>query len=142
MRIAQLTNAGALVFCLAQPSASPAAAAERALTGAWIQGVEQCGEVFTWAGSSVSFKKPVNAFAPAFIISGNQVRTPQASCRIKGAKRSGDRRILALACATSIAIDEVPASLEPLADGTLRRYLNDQDRTGSKYERCPSPATR
>ena len=139
MRMARLTTAGALVFCLAQTGAmSTAASAERALTGAWIQGVELCGQVFTGAGNSVSFKKPVNAFAPAFIISGNQVRTPQASCRIKGAKRSGDRRILALACATSVSVGEVPARLEPLADGTLRRYLNDQDTTGSKYERCPS----
>lgn len=144
MRFSQLTYVGLLIFGfgLAQPSAtSTAAAAERALTGAWIQGVEQCGEVFARAGNSVSFKKPVNAFAPAFIISGDQVRTPQASCRIKGAKRSGDRRILALACATSVAIDEVPATLEPLADGTLRRYLHDQDRTGSKYERCPTSGT-
>jgi hypothetical protein len=47
-----------------------------------------------------------------------------------------------LACATSVAVDEVPASLEPLADGSLRRFLNDQDKAGSKYERCAPPAKR
>jgi hypothetical protein len=136
MRI-HLINAGVLVVCLAAPSlVSIAEAAERALSGAWIQGGEQCQEVFTRAGKSILFKKPVNAFAPAFIISGNQIRTPQASCRIKGSKRSGDRRSLALACATSVAVDEVPASLEPLADGTLRRYLNAEDKVGTKYVRC------
>jgi hypothetical protein len=137
MRIAQLVNASVLVFCLAAPGQiTIAAAAEQALTGAWVQGGEQCQEVFTRAGKSVSFKKPVNPFAPAFIIAGNQIRTPQASCRIKGSKRSGNRRILALACTTSVATDEAPASLEPMADGTLRRYLNAEDKAGSKYERC------
>jgi hypothetical protein len=142
MRTSGFTNAWAFVFCLAHPGAISAAAAERALAGAWIQDGSQCEEVFTRAGNAVSFKKPVNAFAPAFIISGNQIRTPQASCRIKRAKRSGERRVLALACATSVALDEVPATLEPLADGTLRRYLNDQDKVGSKYERCALPAAR
>lgn len=133
MWIAKAGCAVGLILCLGTPSAT---ALERALTGAWVQGGEQCKEVFTHTGKSVSFKKPVNVFAPAFIISGNQIRTPQASCRIKGAKKSGDRHILALACTTPISTDEVPASLEPSADGTLRRYLNAQDAVGSKYERC------
>jgi hypothetical protein len=68
-------------------------------------------------------------------------RRPLASCRIKGAKRSGERRILTLACATSVAVDEVPARLEPLADGTLRRYLNDQDTTASCIGGSARPAT-
>ena len=137
MWVAKAVCIAGVVLCLTAPRMiSGAAAAERALTGAWIQGGSQCEEVFTRTGKSVSFKKPVNAFAPAFIISGSQIRTPLASCRIKGAKRSGDRRILALACATSVAVDEVPATLEPSADGTLRRYLNAEDKVGSKYERC------
>jgi hypothetical protein len=136
MRISQI-NAGVFVFCITLPSPVPiAAAAEQALSGAWVQGGEQCQEVFTRAGKAISFKKPVNAFAPAFIISGNQVRTPHASCRIKGSKRSGDHRILTLACTTSVSSDDAPARLEPMPDGTLRRYLNAADNVGSKYERC------
>jgi hypothetical protein len=137
MRIARFINAGVLVFCLATPGQiTTAAAAEQALTGAWVQGGEQCQGVFTRGGKSVAFKKPVNPFAPAFIISGNQIRTPGASCRIKGSKSSGNSRILALACTTSVSTDEVPARLEPMPDGTLRRYLNAEDKVGSKYERC------
>jgi hypothetical protein len=137
MRINQLITGYVVVFCLTAPGQiTKSVAAERALSGAWIQGGERCEEVFTRAGKSFSFKKPVNTFAPAFIISGNQVRTPNASCRIKGSKRSGDRHILALVCATSVAVDEAPARPEPLADGTLRRYLNAADKVGTKYERC------
>ena len=113
-----------------------AAAAEKALEGAWLEGTMACEEVFTRAGKAASFKKPVNVFAPGFIISGNQVRTPQASCRIKGTKTSGERRILALACATPVAADAATAILELSADGTLRRFLNDEDKVGSIYKRC------
>jgi hypothetical protein len=140
MRVRAAGPASALaLFLLSMAAATPAAALEAALTGAWAQAPEECSAIFSGSGKSVSFKKPVKAFAQAFIISGNHVRTPNASCRVNGVKRSGDRRILALACATSVAVDEVPASLEPLADGTLRRFLNDQDKAGSKYARCAPP---
>jgi hypothetical protein len=143
MSVGAAGPAGALALSLlSMTAATPAASLEEALIGAWAQAPEECSAIFSGSGKSVSFKKPVKAFAQAFIISGNQIRTPNASCRVNGVKRSGDRRILALACATSVAVDEVPASLEPLADGTLRRFLNDQDKAGSKYERCAPPAKR
>ena len=132
---------GMLALGFVAPGTMPASlAAERPLAGAWILDGSQCDVVFARTGSSASFRKPIDAFAPAFIISGNQIRTPNASCRIKGSKKAGDRHIMTLACATSVSVDDVPASFELMADGTLRRYLNDEDKVGSKYERCPSPA--
>ena len=115
---------------------STAEAAEAGLEGAWLQEGTECADVFARSGKATAFKKPVNIFAPAFIISGSQVRTPQASCRIKSVKPAGERRVLALSCATPVAVDQTRAILAPAADGTLRRYLNDQDTTGSSYRRC------
>src|SRR5918995_1138502 len=121
MSVRAAVPAGALaLFLLSMAAATPAAALEAALIGAWAQVPEECSAIFSGSGKSMSFKKPVKAFAQAFIISANQVRTPNASCRINGVKTSGDRRILALACATSVAVDEVPASLEPLLAGSPR----------------------
>lgn len=143
MTVARPSPAGVFVLALTWLGAtSTAQAVDRELAGAWIQDASLCEEVFTRTGGSVAFKKPVNMFAPAFIISGSRIRTPNASCQIKGAKRSGERRVLALACATSVSVDDVPASLELVADGTLRRYLNDRDKVGSKYERCALPTGR
>jgi hypothetical protein len=125
-----------LTLCLAASAAmSRAAAVEPSLAGAWVRGMS-CAEVFSRSGKGASFKKPVNVFASAFIISGSQIRTPQASCRIKSVKRAGERRILNLACATSVAHDEAPAILALSSDGTLHRDLNDADTTGTRYERC------
>jgi hypothetical protein len=78
----------------------------------------------------------VDIFAPAFIISGNRLRTPQASCRIKSAKPMGDRQLLVLDCANAVAGNEVRVLMAPDSDGALRRYFNEQDTTGTKYERC------
>ena len=137
MTLAKSLQASALVLCLASVGGmSNAAAVEASLTGAWAQDASECKKLFSRTGKNVVFKKPVDAFAQAFILSGNQIRTPGASCRIKGLKRSGERRTLALACATAVSVDDVPATFALLGDGTLRRFLNAADTTGSKYERC------
>jgi hypothetical protein len=137
MSIAKAARATALTLALATTGTmSNTSAVEQALMGAWIQDRAQCEEVFTRTGKSVSFKEPIKEFAQSFIISENQIRTPQASCRIKATKRSGDRRILDLTCTTSVAVSELPAILALSADGTLRRFLNAEDTIGSIYERC------
>jgi hypothetical protein len=111
-----------------------ASAVEPGLEGAWVQD-GNC-EVFSRAGRSISFKKPVDMFAPAFIIAGNRLRTPTASCTIKSAKPAGARRVLLLQCATAVAVEPVRALVGASSDGSLVRYLNDEDSTGSHYKRC------
>src|SRR5918994_6943906 len=94
MSVRAAVPAGALALTLlSMAAATPAAALEAALIGAWAQVPEECSAIFSGSGKSMSFKKPVKAFAQAFIISANQVRTPNASCRINGVKTSGDRRV-------------------------------------------------
>jgi hypothetical protein len=82
------------------------------------------------------FRKPVDLFAPAFIVSGDKVRTPQAECRIRSAKDQGDRQTVILYCLSSVAGDQVRAFLAPQPDGTLRRYLNAEDTVGTIYKQC------
>src|SRR5215217_5975015 len=106
-----------------------------AYQGAWLQRGPECAEIYSSAGKGTSFKKPVDIFAPAFIISGNRLRTPQASCRIKSVKPTGDRQLLVLDCANAVAGNEVRVLLAPDSDGALRRYFNEQDTTGTKYLR-------
>ena len=110
--------------------------APAALQGAWLQQSFSCARVYSPAGKSVSFIKPVNAFAPAFIISGRRLRTPLASCRIRLVKPGADRQVLALDCATTVAANEVVAFIAPMPDGTLSRFADDEDRIGTPYKRC------
>ena len=106
-----------------------------AYQGAWLSGGE-CGEVFASAGKGAAFKKPVDIFATAFIISGSRLRTPQASCRIKSVRPSGDRQLLILDCANAVAGNEVRVLMEPQPDGSLKRYFNAEDTAGTAYKQC------
>jgi hypothetical protein len=96
MSVAGCVGAAGLGLALAASvAASGTLAAEAGLSayqGAWLASGPDCAEVYSSAGKGMSFKKPVDIFAPAFIISGNRLRTPQASCRIKSVKPTGDRQ--------------------------------------------------
>ena len=131
--------AGAGLALAASVAVSSTMAAEAGLSayqGAWLAQGPSCADVYSSAGKGVSFKKPVDIFAPAFIVTGNRLRTPLASCRIKSVKPSGNRQVLALNCANAVAAEEVRVLVATLPDGSLRRYFNDQDTTGTLYQHC------
>jgi hypothetical protein len=137
MGVAGLAVAAGLVLSLA--SGVSGALAQGGLTeyqGAWLSGIDDCADVYSLSGKEPSFKKPVAIFAPAFIVSGNRLRTPQASCRIKTIRPNGDRQRLVLDCTNAVAGDEVRVLMAPQTDGSLKRYLNEQDTTGTVYKRC------
>lgn len=95
--------------------------------------------VFTF-GKTISFRTPINAFAHAFIISGRQIRTPMALCRIRRVKKSGDRRILALTCATFVAVERDPlpswrpCRMAPFTDTSTTQTRREADMSGVRFE--------
>jgi len=136
MRVAGQWAVAGIVFGLSLSQAIAANSALSAYQGAWLAMGPDCGEVFVSAGKGSAFKKPVDLFAPAFIVAGTSLRTPQASCRIKSVRQTGERQLLVLDCANSVAGHEVrvPMALRP--DGSLSRFLNDRDTTGTPYQHC------
>lgn len=125
-----------LAAALAMSSAIAAEAGLSGYQGAWLGPGPDCAEVYSSAGTGASFKKPVDLFAPAFVVSGKRLRTPQATCRIKSVKPTGDRQVLTLDCANAVAGSEVRLLMATLPDGTLRRYFNEHDTAGTRYQRC------
>lgn len=121
----------AAVAAPARPAGLPA------YQGAWVLSGRDCAEVFSAAGRGLSFRKPVDLFAPAFIVSGQRIRTPMASCRVRSIRPVGGRDHLDLDCANAVAANDVRVILAPGTDGTLTRYYSDQDPTGIAYRRCP-----
>jgi hypothetical protein len=107
------------------------------LQGAWADPSMDCGAVFSQTRKGVTFKKPPDPFANAFIISGRRLTTPGASCQIQSMKAvENGRRRLSLSCATSVAVDAASVELAVASDGSLQRYSSDTDKTGSRYLRC------
>jgi hypothetical protein len=139
MSVAGYVGATWLGLGLAAFAAVSAARAQGGLSayqGAWLYRGPECAEIYSSAGKGTSFKKPVDIFSPAFVVSGSRLRTPTASCRIKSVRPTGDRQLLILDCANAVAGNEVRVLMMPQPDGSLKRYFNEQDTLGTRYERC------
>jgi hypothetical protein len=140
MGVARSRGAIVIGFALVATTAMPGAwAAEEGLStyqGAWLAQGSSCVDVYSPAGRGLSFKKPVDIFAPAFMVSGNRLRTPLATCRIKSVRSTGDRQVLTLACANAVSNENVKVLMTASPDGSLKRYFNDDDKIGSPYQRC------
>src|SRR4051812_38515331 len=139
MALANFVGVLGLGLGLASVGTPKTLAAEAGLStyqGAWLLTGRDCAEVYSSAGRGTSFKKPLDIFAPAFIVSGNRLRTPLASCRIRSARPTGDRQLLVLDCANAVAGQEVRVLMATRPNGPLRRYYDEQDPTGVGYQRC------
>ncbi|QDI79017.1 hypothetical protein E8E01_00405 [Methylorubrum populi] len=139
MRTARVTGAAVLGLGLAILARTPDAWAVQAslsdYQGAWVLDGRDCADVYAAGGKATAFKKPLDIFAPAFIVSGSRLRTPMASCQIRSVRPTGDRQLLLLDCANAVAGTEVRILMAP-ASGALKRYYNDQDTIGVGYQRC------
>lgn len=112
-----------------QPGSGP-------LQGAWLEQSLNCDDVFVFKGGKPAFRKPVNVFSPALLITGKRLVTPQASCTLGSLSQAGDRHEMTLNCANSIADQTVKAYFSLRSDGVLVRYLDDKDTFGSRYMQC------
>jgi hypothetical protein len=139
MELADLVRAIGLGLILGATVEPPNAAAAQAgfsgYQGAWVLEGRDCADVYASDGKAMAFKKPVDIFAPAFIVSGRRLRTPMASCQIKSIRPAGDRQLLILDCMNAVAGNEVRVLMAP-ASGSLKRYYNEQDTAGVGYQRC------
>lgn len=110
------------------------------LQGAWIEEGSSCDSVFVATPSAVAFKRPANAFAPAFVVSGRRLSTPLATCRLTGISPNGPRQVLRLNCTTSVASNTARAVLAPAEDGGIYRYHAAEGGIATKYLRCTRDA--
>lgn len=111
-----------------------------AFQGAWLEEGQICANVFVAAGKTLGFKRPANAFAAAFVIRGQQLSTPLATCRIGRINPQGERQIIHLSCTTTIATDTARAVLSLSQDGGLYRYSAPEGGTATRYRRCTPEA--
>jgi hypothetical protein len=136
MKIVWSVALACLPFVLAGPSGS----AETGLSsyqGAWLMQGSSCDDVYTTGSKGTTFRQPIDIFAPAFIVSGQRLRTPAATCRIKSIRSASEgRHVLNLECANTVSTSGVKVLVSLSSDGSLKRYFDEQDTTGSPYQRC------
>jgi hypothetical protein len=105
--------------------------------GGWVTGSDDCSDIFTSRAGRLSYRKPINAFAPAILVTPRQIATPTTRCTVLGVAQVDDRTQVRLSCATPVAVDTTQALFRLEPDGTLKRFLNATDTRGSTYRRCP-----
>ena len=95
-------------------SAGPAHAAGLTLgdlQGAWLGQETGCQTAFAFSGSKPAFKRPADAFVPAFIVSGDKLTTPLASCRIRKMEETEKGTRVTMACANALSSAPVRNSI-------------------------------
>jgi hypothetical protein len=110
------------------------------LQGAWIEEGTPCSDVFVATRGGVAFKRPANAFAPAFIVSGRRLTTPLATCTLIGRSSGGERELVRLSCTTAVATDTARAIFSPATDGGMYRYHSLEGGIATRYQRCSRDA--
>ncbi|MCP8937584.1 hypothetical protein NK718_03580 [Alsobacter sp. SYSU M60028] len=116
----------------------PADALQGAFQGAWVADGTSCASVFASTPSGMRFKKPVDAFAPAFIVQGKRIVTPLATCRVRSMALDEKRVSIQLACANSVSYATTSTVFALAGPGMLVRYLAEGD-AGPIYRRCDAP---
>ena len=116
-----------LVLALALGSAAlgPAARASdlQALQGAWTTDAAACATTFTSTRGAPAFRPDADLFASAFIVSGQRIRTPLASCRIRSTRQEGDWLDLRLACENKVSTGAVQARFTVIENGLVVRRM-------------------
>lgn len=102
------------------------------LQGAWIQAAAPCEDAF----SGTSFRRPVNIFTPAFIVSGERLSTPTATCAVRSGREVDDRLVVSLSCSNIVSEEAVTVFFGHGADGTITRFFSDRDTLGTNYKLC------
>lgn len=126
-----------LAFGILLPSQISAAPNTASLQGAWVQQDAPCETIYiTQAGQTRFRQGPGYLFTSAFIIDGNRLTTPNATCQIVSMAARGSRTELSLACTTRISTGPIKALLSLGADGSLIRFFRINDRVGYRYQRC------
>jgi hypothetical protein len=108
------------------------------LNGLWSSDPALCDKIFIKKGKQVAFSPLSDLYGSGFILDGNRIRGKIARCTIKSRKQDGDTLLLAAACSTTIAPQEMEFSLKTVDDNTVSRQFPGSSAMQVNFHRCPS----
>jgi hypothetical protein len=128
--------AGLLLMAMAPSDGHAQAVRAADLQGAWLEQSSECKDVFEAHKGALRFRRPVDAFAPAFIVSGRRLFTPLAGCRVATSAVAGAQITLTLSCANAVSTEAVRVVLDASKPGVLVRQMGADLRAGTVYRLC------
>jgi hypothetical protein len=106
------------------------------LQGAWLGQESGCEGAFTFSGGQPAFKRPADAFTPAFIVSGEKLTTPLAACNIQKLEETEKGTRVTMTCANALSSGPVVTQFA-FGRGYLLR-ISDSGVENGYYNHCKS----
>jgi len=105
--------------------------------GAWTTDAAKCVKVFVKKSNRISMTKHADLFGGGFIVEGNRIRGPVATCKINSRKEEGDMLHLIASCSTEISILS-PMQLDIKIEDTnnIVRFFSNFSEIAIPYTRC------
>jgi hypothetical protein len=105
--------------------------------GAWATDAAKCAKVFVKKSNRISMTKHADLFGGGFIVEGDRIRGPLATCKINNRKEDGDMLHLVASCSTEISILS-PMQLDIKIEGTnnIVRFFSNFSEIAIPYARC------
>ena len=138
-RCVRLTVAGSICLFATIVSQTPgvAASVDSRLIGAWAASASDCPKIFQQSGGAVSYRQPVDKFAQAFIIDGENIRSPTGACRILKISQDKDGTALALDCHDSISYLSQTVHVKIRGNGEIIYSPTGDPSLDTTYLKCP-----
>ena len=129
------------IFALLTVTSAGAIAAEidNRIFGAWALDRTDCPRLFQRGPAGLRFKKDVNPFETAYVISRTQIRGPSSECSIARASRAGDTTKLQLVCKNSVGYLDMSVNVTVISGDKLSYGFPGIPILDSTFERCVAP---
>ena len=105
--------------------------------GAWATDAAKCAKVFVKKSNRISMTKHADLFGGGFIVEGDRIRGPLATCKINNRKEDGDMLHLIASCSTEISILS-PTQLDIKIENSnnIVRFFSNFSDIAIPYTRC------
>lgn len=118
-------------------SLPPAAHAfDQRMIGAWSQSTSDCASMFQRSGDKIVFKKPVDEFKTAFIITQNNIVSPTQQCSIRKVSQQKEFTSVSMTCSNTIGYFDREAQIK-IEDKVLTYGFPGEGTLDVRFEKCP-----
>jgi hypothetical protein len=106
------------------------------LHGAWATSKADCEKLFIRNGGGLAFRRPVDEFAQAAIITPGQVVLPNQTCQVTSQKRQNGLTTLDFSCKDSISYTSQSVEIEVRSPSEIVYRPNGDKTLDTAMVRC------
>jgi hypothetical protein len=129
-RVARMVVCGAFILLASSANAFD-------FDGAWATDAGNCPQIFVKKNNKISMSRRSDFFGGGFIVEGDRIRGPSATCKINGRKEEADMLRLIASCTTQIAIlSPMQLDIKIESPDKIIRFFPNFPEIAIPYARC------